>query len=175
MSSKNQVIHLPADWSKTWWSDRKVLLTTTNGINDWWGDYNDNSGGWKTGHYDSIKYDDNAWKTCIVINSNIETKTQEKKGEENMSQAKRRLVQMVVYDPNLNVADEDSVLYDSGLMVSSKTEEELKLELDFKTLLREYNEKRVKVLDNARTETVGKEIYLKPAKISDLVIEFVTI
>lgn len=106
------------------------------------------------------------YKITYVPEDTSETNT---KKEKKMSQ-QRRMVHVLVVDPDLKVPDEQSVLHDSKEFVTSKTDEELKYDLNLKTMLEEHNVVRGKVVDEAASEKRGKDIFLKKIKISNLVI-----
>ena len=77
----------------------------------------------------------------------------------------RRLVQVVIVDPNENVSLEDCLLFKGEEKLTDATDQELFFELDIKDILEKHNTKRTKIIDKKvkdRTE------YLEPAKIRDL-------
>lgn len=79
--------------------------------------------------------------------------------------AARRLVQVVIVDPNENISLEDCLLFKGEEKLTDATDQELFFELDIKDILEKHNSKRTKVIDKKvkdRTE------YLEPAKIRDL-------
>ena len=92
------------------------------------------------------------------------------KKEKNMKRVKR-LVQVIVVDPDPKVPDEKSILHYSNEFLTSKTDEELKFELDLKTLLETHNKVRKAIEDEVASDKRNKTVYLKPVRISDLVIE----
>lgn len=79
--------------------------------------------------------------------------------------AARRLVKVVIVDPNENIALDDCVLYSGDEKLTDATDQELFFEIDIKNLLEKHNEKRVKVIDKKVKERTE---YLEPAKIRDL-------
>ena len=84
----------------------------------------------------------------------------------------RRVVQVFIADPNENVPLEQSLLYQGEVKVTDLTDQELFFEIDIKTILTAYNEKRVKIINKKvkdRTE------YLEPVKIRDLKMVVVTV
>lgn len=88
--------------------------------------------------------------------------------EEEEMKMTRRLVQVLVFDPDVRVPDEKSELYKSEEYLTVKTDEELKMEIDFKTLLPKHNDMRKKIVDEDKSETIEKDIYLKAIKMRDL-------
>jgi hypothetical protein len=79
--------------------------------------------------------------------------------------ATRRLVQVVIVDPNENISLEDCLLFKGEEKLTDATDQELFFELDIKDILEKHNTKRITVIDKKvkdRTE------YLEPAKIRDL-------
>jgi len=85
-----------------------------------------------------------------------------------MKQVTKRLVQVFVVDPDKRVDDEHSVVHKSEVMVSSKTNEELFYDVDWKAVLAAHNTYRASVVHDDRSEVRGKDIHLKPVKVSDL-------
>lgn len=84
----------------------------------------------------------------------------------------RRVVQVLIADPNENVSLADCLLYKGDEHLTDLTDQELFFELDIKDLLEKHNEKRTKVVDKKvkdRTE------YLEPAKVRDLKMVVVTV
>ena len=86
--------------------------------------------------------------------------------------AARRLVKVVIVDPNENIALDDCVLYSGDEKLTDATDQELFFEIDIKNLLEKHNEKRVKVIDKKVKERTE---YLEPAKIRDLKMVVVNI
>lgn len=86
--------------------------------------------------------------------------------------AKRRMVQVFIADTNDNLPLENCLLYSGTPQLTDLTDQELYFEIDIKTLLKEHNEKRTKIVNKLvkdRTE------YLEAAKIRDLTMTVVTI
>lgn len=84
----------------------------------------------------------------------------------------RRLVRVLVVDPNENIPLSDSVIYKGDELLTDLTDQELFFDISIQELLKTHNEKRVKIIDKRvkdRTE------YLEPAKIRDLKMVVVTI
>lgn len=86
--------------------------------------------------------------------------------------AARRLVQVIIADPNENVSLEDCILFKGEEKVTDATDQELFFELDIKDLLEKHNEKRVKIIDKKVKERTE---YLEPAKVRDLKMVVVTV
>jgi len=85
--------------------------------------------------------------------------------EEHHMAVSRRLVQVVIVDPNENVPLDDCLIYDGKPKLTDATDQELFFEVDIKTLLDAHNEKRTKIVDRKVKERTE---YLEPAKIRDL-------
>jgi hypothetical protein len=86
--------------------------------------------------------------------------------------ASRRLVQVIIADPNENVSLEDCILFKGEEKVTDATDQELFFELDIKDLLEKHNEKRIKIIDKKVKERTE---YLEPAKVRDLKMVVVTV
>lgn len=84
----------------------------------------------------------------------------------------RRLVQVLIADPNENVPTADCLLYKGEPVLTDATDQELYFDIDIKSILAAHNEKRVNLIDKKikdRTE------HLEPAKVRDLKMVVVTI
>ena len=95
-------------------------------------------------------------------------------GEEAVS--KRRLVIVLIVDPDERVPVEKSVLYRSDIFLTDETNEEIYFGLNMAQMLKDHNEKRADIEDEDKS-TVEKPRFLKPARISDLswtVVELAT-
>jgi hypothetical protein len=77
----------------------------------------------------------------------------------------RRLVKVIIVDPNDNVPLEDCVLYSGDEKMTDATDQELFFEIDIKSILDAHNAKRVKLIDKKVKERTEN---LEPAKIRDL-------
>lgn len=77
----------------------------------------------------------------------------------------RRLVKVIIVDPNENVPLEDCVLYSGEEKMTDATDQELFFEIDIKNILDTHNAKRVKLIDKKVKERTEN---LEPAKIRDL-------
>lgn len=84
----------------------------------------------------------------------------------------RRLVQVFIADPNENVPLDQSLLYSGEQKFTDATDQELFFEIDINTILKAYNDKRVKVVDKKVKERTE---YLEAAKIRDLKMVVVTV
>lgn len=86
-------------------------------------------------------------------------------GIHTMALPARRIVKVFIADNNENIPLDDCLLFVGNEKITDATDQELFFEIDIKTILKNYNEKRTKVIDKKvkdRTE------YLEPAKIRDL-------
>ena len=86
--------------------------------------------------------------------------------------ASRRLVKVVIVDPNENVSLDDCVLFSGDEKLTDATDQELFFEIDIKTILEKHNAKRVKFIDKKVKERTE---HLEPAKIRDLKMVVVNI
>jgi hypothetical protein len=85
--------------------------------------------------------------------------------EKKVATPARRLVKVIIVDPDENLPLENCLLYSGEEKLTDATDQELFFELDIKTMLSSHNEKRVKVVDKKVKERTE---YLEPAKIRDL-------
>lgn len=95
--------------------------------------------------------------------------TQEKNA---MNVNTRRLVKVVIVDPNENIPLDQCLLYSGEEKLTDATDQELFFEIDIKSLLAKHNEGRVKLVDKKVKERTE---YLEPAKIRDLKMVVVNI
>ena len=77
----------------------------------------------------------------------------------------RRLVQVIIIDPDENVPIEQCLLHRGESQLTDLTDQELYFEINVKQLLDAHNEKRVKLVNKKVKERVEN---LEPAKIRDL-------
>jgi len=87
----------------------------------------------------------------------------------------RRLVRVIIVDPDEAVNVEDATLHDSGEIMTDLTDQELFFEIEINSLLTAHNTKREATLDKKRSDQFGKEMMLEPVRISDLAMSVVTI
>lgn len=92
-------------------------------------------------------------------------KQQVQQKEKIVAKNTRRLVQVIIVDPDSRVPVEQSIVYMGEQKLTDLDDSELFFELDIKSLLAAHNDKRTKVVNKAvkdRTE------YLEPARVRDL-------
>lgn len=80
----------------------------------------------------------------------------------------RRLVKVIIADPNENVPLKDCLLYSGSEQFTDSTDQELFFEIGINNLLMEHNLKRVHFLDKQATKKAGKDVFLEPVRIRDL-------
>ncbi len=80
----------------------------------------------------------------------------------------RRIVQVFIADPDINVPLDDALLHKSEPKFTDATDQELYFEVPIVELLKAHNEKRKAWLDKDATRKAGKDVFLEPAKIRDL-------
>ncbi len=80
----------------------------------------------------------------------------------------KRMVQVLIADPDENVLLESSLLFKGEPKLTDLTDTELFYEIDIKPLLDKHNEIRKATKDKPQSNKFGKDIYLEPAKIRDL-------
>jgi hypothetical protein len=94
------------------------------------------------------------------------------KQQEVVSMTARRLVKVIIADPNENVPLADCVLYSGEEKMTDATDQELFFEIDIKNIIDTYNVKRIKLIDKKVKERTE---YLEPAKVRDLKMVVVNI
>lgn len=86
--------------------------------------------------------------------------------------SERRLVRVVMVDPNDDVPTEIALLYDSKEVFTDKTDQELYFDIPVADLLESHNDKRTKIVDKKVKERTE---YLEPARIRDLKMLVITL
>lgn len=86
--------------------------------------------------------------------------------------SERRLVRVVMVDPNDDVPTEGALLYDSKEVFTDKTDQELYFDIPVADLLKAHNDKRTKIVNKAIKERTE---YLEPARIRDLKMLVITL
>lgn len=84
----------------------------------------------------------------------------------------RRLVQVIIVDPNDNIPLDQCLLYKGDPKLTDATDQELFFELDIKDMLAKHNAERVKLFDKKVKDRVE---HLEPAKVRDLKMVVVNI
>ena len=84
----------------------------------------------------------------------------------------RRLVRVVIMDPNENIPLNDAIIHDSGERFTDLNDQELFFESGIGEKLAAHNEKRIKIRDKAVKD---REEMLEPARIRDLKMNVVVI
>lgn len=84
----------------------------------------------------------------------------------------RRLVRVLVVDPDDNVPTDKCLLHSGAEQFTDATDQELFFEIDIRSILEKHNEYRVTLVDRDVTD---KERKLEPARIRDLKMVVVTI
>ena len=105
----------------------------------------------------------NDWADTIPQANQTLANSQQEQEMNKMSN--RRLVKVIIVDPNENIPLNDCILYSGEEKLTDATDQELFFEIDIKRLLDEHNAKRTKFIDKKVKE---RSEYLEPAKIRDL-------
>ena len=87
----------------------------------------------------------------------------------------RRIVQVFIADPDINVPLDSALIYKSEPKFTDASDQELYFEVPIVELLKTHNEKRGKWQDKEATKKSGREVFLEPAKIRDLKMVVVNI
>lgn len=84
----------------------------------------------------------------------------------------RRLVQVFIADPDVNVPLDKALLYSGEQRLTDLSDQELFFEIDIAGALKAHNEVRVTLVDKSVKD---KTVHLEPARIRDLRMTVVTI
>lgn len=82
-----------------------------------------------------------------------------------MAKSSRRLVKVVIVDPDEMVPMDKCVLYSGDETMTDLTDQELFFEIEIKSLLDKHNEERKKIVNKDIKERTE---YLEPIKVRDL-------
>jgi len=93
--------------------------------------------------------------------------------EEKMS--KRRLVKVIIVDPNENIPLDKAVLVNENEKFTDLEDQELFFELDIKDILSNHNMYRVTCVDKKVSKNKDVDVFLEPARIRDLKMVVLTI
>ncbi len=77
----------------------------------------------------------------------------------------RRLVRVIIVDPNENIPLDKSILFQGEEKFTDATDQELFFELEIRDMLEKHNEERTKIVDKLVKDRTQ---YLEPAKVRDL-------
>ena len=136
-----------------------------------------------TGTTTSIVYDSNVHNTGLIsvpavhygpsylgpANPQLNLKFISQQEDSEMSDTKRRLVQIFIIDPDENVPVEKALLHkDKEPRLTDATDQELYFELDLTSILTRHNQERIIFLDKQATREAGRDVHLEPARIRDL-------
>jgi len=95
------------------------------------------------------------------------------KGEQNVST--RRLVKVVIVDPNENLKLEDAVLINEAEKITDLEDNEIFFDMDIKKILEAHNTKREATVDKKASKNKDKDVFLDPIKIRDLKMTVITV
>ena len=87
----------------------------------------------------------------------------------------RRLVKVIIVDPNENVPLEDAVLYMGNEQLTDLTDEEIFYDLSIKEMITKHNETRTSILDKEASKSRDKDVFLEKIRIRDLKMVVLTI
>lgn len=93
----------------------------------------------------------------------------------NPTKPKRRIVRVFIVDPDERVPLDKCVLFEGEQHLTDATDQELFFETPIAERLKAHNEERQATKDEAASERTGHPVFLKPARIRDLVMTVVTV
>ena len=88
--------------------------------------------------------------------------------EEEVDMGTRRLVKVIIVDPNENVPLDKAVLYMGDEQLTDLTDTEIFYDLNIKELLNKHNEFRTNIIDKDASKSRDKDVYLEEIRIRDL-------
>lgn len=94
------------------------------------------------------------------------------KQETKVADPKRRLIKVIIADPDEKVPLDKCLLYSSEEKLTDLNDQELFFEIDIKTILDDHNLVRISILDKTVKE---RKEYLEPVKVRDLRMVVVTV
>ena len=111
----------------------------------------------------------------IASNKRRNESLKEEKEQKGEYYIMKRLVQLVVVDPDKRVEDNQSLVYMGPTLLTSIGDEDLILETDLREALAKHNDRRGAIEDEDRSDKRNKSVYLKPRKLSELEIRVVVL
>lgn len=104
------------------------------------------------------------WATTNTINQiKKDFKTEEKK-----PMPSRRLVKVIIVDPNESVPLDKAVLVNDPEMVTDLTDDEIFFDMDIKGILAAHNAYRITLVDKKASRNKEKDVMLEPIRIRNL-------
>ncbi len=97
---------------------------------------------------------------------------QHKMEQKKMATPARRLIKVIIVDPDEKVPLEKCLLYSGEEKLTDLTDQELFYEIEIKDMLDDHNEVRAKIVDKTVKERTE---YLEPIKVRDLRMVVVTV
>lgn len=127
------------------------------------------SAGWNAGIPDQLAaYRELVPNAAVFYND----QSQEK---EIQQMSTRRIVRVIIMDPNENVPMDKAVLFDSDEKFTDLTDQELFFESPIVEKLKAHNEVRKTTRDKDASREAGKDIFLEEAKIRHLKMVVITV
>ena len=108
----------------------------------------------------------------VKVDNLPRTRIEEIAKEVTKPMSERRLVRVIIADPDTNVPVEDALIHDSKEIFTDKTDDELYFDIPVAELLKTHNEKRVKIRNKDVKE---REEMLEPTRIRDITMVVLTL
>lgn len=114
-------------------------------------------------------------QTMMLLRQAKKNEAEPQPNEEPMTTSARRVVKVIVADPNEHMPLDKCVLFTGEEKLTDLTDQELFFEISIAELLTKHNAERVKTIDKTQSAKFGRDIFLEPAKIRDLKMVVVTV
>lgn len=125
----------------------------------------------QAGHWNNLIGGSAAQAQQIIKRVHLEQAQQQKEIEQ-VADPKRRLVKVVIIDPDDRIPLEKCILYNGSEKLTDLTDQELFFEIDIRDILHGHNEIRKKLTDKTVKERTE---FLEPVKVRDLRMVVVTV
>jgi hypothetical protein len=97
------------------------------------------------------------------------------KQKEKEIMSSRRLVKVMIVDPNESVPLDKAVLVNEAEKITDLEDDEIFFDMDIKNILEKHNTYRITVIDKELSKTKEKDVMLEPIRIKDLKMVVLTI
>lgn len=116
-----------------------------------------------------------SWSTGFFNTNDLSIFIDKEKEKKEEKMSNRRLVKIIIVDPNENIPLANAVLVNEPEKFTDLEDQELFFELDIKNILDSHNSYRVTVVDKKASAGKAEDVYLEPVRIKDLKMVVLTI
>ena len=126
--------------------------------------------------YDNILKEPSIWAKPLSNSTNKQLDKQlDKLVKEIKEVSNRRLVKVIIVDPNESIPLDKAVLVNQAEKITDLEDTEIFFDMDIKGILKTHNDYRVTVVDKEMSKKRDKDVMLEPIRIKDLKMVVLTI